>query len=353
MLTNMEILAKSIVDDGQLEARKSLGVKGIELLLLEKDFDDIDKTKEKLVEIARQWEVVALEAPNGITKYPMNPFSADSGVRLSSRNFLSQYADLANSVNVITKNIAYAQFQYIFDEFNDEGRSPEVHRGEQLGMIKEHFEGLQKSSKVNLQVENTTPISQAYGRGTLSHCHTAIRPSDFAQIGVPMALDVIHLSQTCYTWLQAETENDNLFKVNILGVPKYKGKFYLQMTDEDLETVARIKKNVEIMNIKDAITTELIRTIRIYSKMVTKNYGPLIGSLQFANAEVGFGVLPGEDGIETSEGMIDVRRLFSEAIIPAGISYVTPEYHEKSWLVPINQQNAITLVRSLLPRSVE
>ena len=337
----MDILAKAILDSQQIEARKRLGVKGIELLLLDKDFRDLDKTKEALIRIAQEWEIVALEAPDSTKEYRLNPFSADSKTRVSSRDFLLRYVELANSVNNITKNIAYAQFQYIFDGFDDKGRPVEVDRERQLGEIREHYESLRRNSQVELQIENITQINPAYADGSLCHCYTTTRPSDFPIIGTPLALDVIHLAQVLYTWLKTEPtdEDKNIARVKIPGMPQFGGGVYIQMTDEDKKTAERIKKEQKETNLRETITSELVRVIKFYR--------PLIGSLQFANASVGFGAFPGEDGVASDTGLIDLKRVFQEAIIPANVPYVIPEYRETDWLNPLNQQNAIAMVRRL------
>ena len=52
----MGILAKSIIDNTQIESRKSLPVDGIEILLLEKDFQNYKETKEDLIKIAEAYQ---------------------------------------------------------------------------------------------------------------------------------------------------------------------------------------------------------------------------------------------------------------------------------------------------------
>ena len=335
----MEILAKAILDRQQIEARKKLGVKGIELLLLDKDFRNLDKTKEALIQIAKDWEIVALEAPDSTKEYHINPFSADSKTRVSSRDFLLRYVELANTVNDSTNNISYAQFQYLFDGFDDNGKPIEVGRERLLGEIREHYGSLRQNSQVELQIENITQINPAYADGSLCHCYTTIRPSDFQIIGTPLALDIIHLAQVMYTWLKAEPtdEDKNIARVKIPGMSQFGGEVYIQMTDEDKKTAERIKKEEKGTSIREAITSELVRVIKFYR--------PLIGSLQFANAGVGFGAFPGEDGVASDTRVIDLKKDFQEAIIPSDVPYVIPEYRETDWLNPVNQQNAIAMIR--------
>lgn len=335
----MNILAKSILNYGQLEARKRLNTPGVELLLLEKDFQDLTKTKDKLVRIAEEWPIIALEAPDSTKTYPINPFSDDIQVSRSSNDFLLHFVDLANYVNERTGKIAYAQFQYLFDRFGSNGLPKIVDREEQLAKIKDYYEQLRRNSQVKLQIENIIPINPAHADGSLRYCYTTIRPSDFALMDVPMALDVIHLAQTFYTWLKAQDEKDGLCKIKIPALKEFNGGIYIQMSEEDKVIREKIANDVKEVGLREAVTSELIAVIQ--------NYNPLIGSLQFANAEAGFGAFPGEDGVESDEGMINIGRLFREAIIPANVPYVIPEYNEEDYTKPINQQKVIELIQKI------
>ena len=338
----MKILAKSILAL-QMEARKSLDVEGIEILLLEKDFEDLKSTKESLVRVASEWPLVGLEAMDGTSKYGMNPFSANKREAQFSRDLLLRYVDMINELNAKTKNIPYAQFQYLLDKFVKKGkeyRAKPVDKNEQLERIRLHFNGLSSISDIELQLENITQVNPAKD-GSLRHCYTTLHPRDFSSMGIPMALDVIHLAQTLYIWSQATKKDsaNGLYPV-VTRIDGKTTRIYIQMSDYELEIGNRIRGDIKRTGIRNAITSEIVSLIL--------KYGENIGSLQFANAKVGFGAEFGEDGIATSEGMIDLKRLFNEAIILKNIPYVIPEFEEQDYTKPVNQRKAVNMVKDLI-----
>ena len=333
----MKILAKSILDSKQIEARKSLPVDGIEILLLEKDFQNCKKTKEDLTKIAEEWPLIGLEAPDSIRKYPIDPTSTNKNIREFSENFLLRFIDFSNNVNLKTGNVAYLQFQYLFDQLIKKDYIKTTDRKAQLRKIREHYTRLKTRSSIELQIENIIPISPSSSNGTLNYCYTTIRPNDFIETQIPIALDIIHLAQTFYTWYKAKHKFKNYFSLDIKG--KNPITTYIEMTEEDIEIRNRLKRKINEFGIKNAITSELIDTIN--------NCQKIIGSLQFANAKIGYGAIQGEDGILINKGMIDIQRVFIEAIMPKNIPYVIPEYSERDYNNPINQRKSIEIIRKL------
>lgn len=331
----MKILAKSILHEGQIETRKPLNCDGIEILLLGKELDNLRQTRDHLVSLADDFGIIGIEAPDTVRGIPVYPTSDDVAVREHSRAFLEECVALSNQVWEKTGVPVYFQYQYLYDRLNDDGtlaRNPP--RDAELSKVREYHKKLQRMSDVDVQMENTTPLCAGFGQEKRLYSRpVTARMVDFTDMGVPLALDIVHLAETLYTWAQAKRDDKGHFVVD-----SQRGKLYFPAIMQDLDIVgARMKEN---HNISDAITNEIVEWIG-YSGNKYR-----IGSLQFANAQPGFAVSHENEGYEGANGLIDVPRVL-KAIVKADIPYVIPEYREKDYLNPVNQRAAVRLLREI------
>ena len=109
------------------------------------------------------------------------------------------------------------------------------------------------------------------------------------------------------------------------------------MTRRDIETGKRIRGKSDL---RGAITKDIIGDIRKYS--------PIIHSMQFADATLGFGIDPKEAGCWAG-GMIDIPAVLREAVkldVP-----IIPEYHESDYNNPKNQIKIFALAREIVAKA--
>lgn len=326
----MKILAKSALRAGQPEARQSLPVDGIELILLGGEIEHYQQTQNQLLQIAEHFEVIGLEAPCEEQGLVISPLSEDPSIAAASREYLFQCVDLINVISSRTKREAYFQYQHSFGNFNKLGKPLQSYTREELIQQAADFHAqLQKNSDVPIQVENGTPLCIRGGKP--AYVPITTRGEDFADRSIPLALDIAHLAITFYTWSRAQQQRDGLY---LIESPR--GRLWVEMTDKDYDLGRKIRGS---LSLQEAITTEIVDVIRKYSG--------LIGSLQFSNAKPGVGTDDRDEGYAGEAGLLDVPRIFREAIISANIPYVIPEYEETDYLEPIHQREAIAMVRSL------
>lgn len=326
----MKLLAKSILHPGQIAARARLACDGIEILLLGNDFQDIAATKDALIAIAREYPVVGLEAPDSVDGKPVYPLAREPALHHFSREFLSRCVELANELDAKTNAKVYFQYQHLGNRALPDVPVQDGYAFD-LDATVYHHTLLQRSSNVPVQMENITPLCAGFGQEENLYYRTVMaRTSDFADANIPLALDIAHLAETLYTWSQAKQDAHGWH------VATARGKLYFPAADEDIATGVRIARH---SHLETAITDEIIAEIR--------KHAALIGSLQFANAQPGFAIEHDNEGFAGDGGLIDVPRVLKEAVIPAGIPYVIPEYREKDYLDPVNQRAAVDLVRTL------
>jgi hypothetical protein len=326
----MKLLAKSILHPGQIAARRQLKCDGIEILLLGNDFKDISLTKAALRETAQEYPVVGLEAPDSVDGMPVYPLSPDSTIAHFSREFLARCIELAHELTAKTNAEVYFQYQYCGSPAHPNTPFRSDYESD-LEAMANHYSLLQRSSNVPIQMENGTPIAAAYDQEEKLYARTvSARMSDFADTNIPLALDIVHLAETLYTWSQAKQDNCGWF------VETKRGRMYFPAVEEDIATGYRLAKQHDL---RTAITDQIILEI--------KSNADRIGSLQFANAQAGFALEHENEGHAGADGIIDVARVMKEAIIPANIPYVIPEYRETDYLDPVHQRAAARMVREL------
>jgi hypothetical protein len=336
----MHILAKSVLDEKQLASRavlkQELPIKGIEILLRDKDFQDIEKTAKWLIEIGNKYKILGLETGVstiiGGKKIAINPISHDAYTRTIAKQFLARYVSLINNVMEKTSAQVYAQWQLLGEPYGPDRKPSQIlSHSDELKKLQTYHLQLQSQSHAHLQMENGVPINP---NGTPSkpeefyNDFIMTRIEDYRVAGMPAALDVTHLALSLNCWAHSEPQGA-LYKLNTKN-----GTFYFQQTQSDVEAGERIKKAMKNgASLRESITDELIRVVLTHKKE--------IGSLQFADAERGFGTDENEQGYHGTDGLINMQRLFQEAIIPADIPYVIPEYHETDYTNPIHQKKAI------------
>ncbi len=321
----MKLLAKSIVKEDQIEARKDLCKEGIEFLLLGPDVEgkNIGNTLLRIVDANEKYHypVIGLEAPdsNG-PECNIDPISRDSYIQRNSREFLARCVTLSNEVALWTKAKVYFQYQCLFDKYPQVNWPPKIDLEQALDALQEFHHGLQRNSDIQLQMENAIPVDPAYSGSSMHHCFVTTRPSDFERMNIPMAFDVVHYAQSVYVWSKAEPASRDFFAIDADGK-----KYCLQMTDEDKE----IGRSILGKDLKTAMTAEIIR--------VLEKHKSRIGSLQFSDTKIGFGTLQDEAGYDGEYGMIDVPKVI-ECARHTRIPYAIPEYKETNYNNPIIQR---------------
>ncbi len=191
---------------------------------------------------------------------------------------------------------------------------------------------LQASAQVPVQLENTTPVCIVDGRPSYNHHFT--RFSDYQADSLSMALDISHLAITLYGWSKVRKDRSNgCFVDSPLG------RLFPPLTTEDLQVGKRIATSNDVPK---AITDEVIAQIQSHART--------IGSLQFSNARYGVGTDDLDEGYAGTDGLLDMYRILSEVVLHSDIPYVIPEYHERDYLNPVEQQKAVGMVRQLQER---
>ncbi len=326
----MKILAKSALRGTQPEIRRGLAVDGIELVFLGGEIDRYQQTRDEVIHVAEYFAAIGLEAPCEEQGRLISPLSDNHLIAATSKDYLQRCVELINEVHHQTGREAYFQYQHSFAAFNERGKPLSRYPRDELVRKASDFHAqLQKDSDVPLQVESATPICIRGGKPAYVPIMT--RGEDFTDGQISIALDIAHLGITFYTWSKAQQQQDDLY---LIESPR--GRLWVEMADKDHQIGSRIKHS---SSLQDAITAEIIGFI--------KEYSGLIGSLQFSNAKAGVGTDDGDEGYAGEDGLLDVPRIFREAIIPANISYVIPEYQETNYLNPVQQQKAIAMVRGL------
>lgn len=243
---------------------------------------------------------------------------------------------MANDANTVSK-VPYLQYQFIFKPFDDQGNSPRVNLEEKLDKIATYHSALQSGSDVPLQVENCIPINPAFGSGAYTHCPLTIRVEDFTSRKIPLAFDVPHYAQTLHVILKAEHVQDDIYS---LRTPER--TFYIQLTKHDAEKAARMRSDE---NTVDAITRQINTDIRAAESV--------IGSVQFAGCDFGFGINDGPVGSVQGEAgslrneLYDLPKVLAGGIIPIKAPYVVPEFKETDWKLAPNQRAGIELYNQL------
>lgn len=328
----MKILAKSILNPDQLEVRKSLDVDGIEILLLSKDWINKKATETMLKDATKEWKVIALEAPDcfedGSVIIPINPASNDKVTQTKSKDFLKEFVEFANLTKARGITVPYAQFQFTFKQYDQDGHTPRADHQLTIHQLAEFYSELQKNTDIPLQIENSILIGAPLN-SKVFHYHTACNLKDFEDTNILLALDIAHLSQTIHTYTEATKTGE---KYKIIVNKKY---YYLPLSPADIQIRNRIKKRKG--KLEERITAELLYQIATYR--------PQIGSMQFSGAK-GFGFNK-EDAGTSDPGIFDLDQVLSAAI-KADVPYLIPEFLEVNYLNPINQIAAIKMVRSLI-----
>src|SRR3989338_4870717 len=328
----MKILAKSALRADQIAVRKSLAVDGIEIILLSEDMDNYSQALDKLRRAADDFSVVGLEAPCEDKDLVINPISDDIFQSRKSRDYLFRCVDLINGVKQGTDCEAYFQYQYSFDSFDQGKPRHGAARKILLERIVEFHHELQHRSDVPLQIENGTPIG--IRKNQPMYLPVTAGMEEFGEMPIPLALDIAHLAISLYTWSKAVKDGE-LYRV---ATPL--GSLSIEMSDAQSSAGAYIGESFFRGTFtRDTITAIINRFIHIYHD--------LIGSLQFSNAKPGVGTDVHDEGYAGMNGLLDVERVFREAIIPLNIPYVIPEYEEDDYLHPTHQRDAIEMVRRL------
>lgn len=326
----MKILTKSALLPGQPEARKTLPVDGIEIIFLGGELERYDQTRDQLLRLADDFEVIGLEAPCDERGLIINPLNENVEGTLS-RSYLSTCIQLANELQKLSRKEVYFQYQYSFENIDENGKPiQQYNRSQLLEQIAHFHRELEREADISVQIENGTPIGMR--RGKPAYIPVMTQGEDFAVGDIPLALDITHLAITLYTWSRAEESANGLYRI-----PSPRGSIWLPLSASELQIGARIRASSYI---QDAITSEVIAQIQ--------NYASRIGSLQFSNAKPGVGTDEADEGYAGTDGLLDVPRVFKEAIIPANIPSVIPEYTERDYLKPTNQKVAIEMVRRLM-----
>jgi len=95
------------------------------------------------------------------------------------------------------------------------------------------------------------------------------------------------------------------------------------------------------------IGASMIREEFLDLRDISVEYSSFIGSLQFSNAKAGVGTSDDDEGYAGEDGLLDIPRIFREAIIPVDVPYLIPEYQETNYGNPVHQQKVIAMVRDL------
>ena len=328
----MKILAKSALRQGQPAARQSLPVDGIEILFLGGEVEQRQHTINKLTELADHFQVVAVEAPCVESGKVISPLAHDKILAAASQDYLKKCIDILNEVHFRTKREMYFQYQHSFEAFGPNGKPSREYHPSLIPHLAAFHQQLKRNSNIPLQVENGTPIG--IRQGVPAYVPVTARLHDFVQAGLPIALDITHLAITLYSFSCARSKSNGLF---LLGSPV--GSLYIEMNRQDQEKGARIRSS---SSIQEAITSEVIHQIH--------QYKPFIQSLQFSNAKAGVGTDDADEGYAGTDGLLNIPRVFQEAILPLNIPYVIPEYTEQNYNRPVNQQLAIEMVRRLMSK---
>lgn len=326
----MKILAKSALRDGQPESRKSLPVDGIEIIFLGGEVERRKETIEKLIALTDNFPILGVEAPCEEQGLVISPLAENKGIAAASRDYLSICVEIINEAHQRTRKEMYFQYQHSFEPFNQDGKPARYYHQKMIQQLATFHHGLEKNSDIPLHVENGTPIGIRASQP--AYVPVTARLHDFVQAALPIALDITHLAITLYSWSQAERSRGGLYRI-----PTPSGALYIEMKESEAQIGQRIR---ESSSIQESITLEVIR--QIYQ------CGPFIHSLQFANAKRGVGTDDHDEGYAGTDGLLDIPRIFQEAIIPLNIPYVIPEYTERDYNNPTNQQQAIEMVRALM-----
>ncbi len=328
----MKLLAKSIVNAGQIEARKGLNANGIEFLLLDGDINNPHALQE-LVLAGINYKIVGIEAPDSFEGMPVDPTADDVSIRKKSSDFLRRCLDLADTVASRTHATVYFQFQFLFNNpFDKNGRSARVDRARKLDQVRVFYDRLTADADVNVQLENTIPVDPAYKHDRKYHCFVTIRPQDFVDTRIPIAFDIAHYAQTLNIWANAKKMPDGRFCLETEGK-----RFYIDMTDRDAELGSLVRAEAAKSGLKTAITKQIISALN-FPKLA-------IGSVQFSDVKPGFGVCNTEAGYHGEGGMIDVGRVMRE--VADRHTPLIPEYHEADYNNPVVQRAVFAELRRL------
>ncbi|MBU0516342.1 MAG: sugar phosphate isomerase/epimerase [Proteobacteria bacterium] len=306
------VLAKALLARDQLEARRGLPADGLEALLVGRPLDE-----DLLRFCADHWDPFTLEVGDRLAPgVPVDPLSADPGIRARSRARIESALDAAESFGAAAMTVHLVAGAAILAA--DE--PPLVQdRDAALAEAKKYYGSLGS----RLVVENILPVD-FIGGSRVAHGPVGRMMDDFGAVGLPVCLDTAHLGAA----LMAARES--MVRGRAVSVATDEGVYAAVFGPAEAEAGSRHQG----LDLSEAVVREALRLAPGQTAHVH------VGNVQ------GFG--PDCDGRQ--DGELDLDRVVGR-LIELGPRFLIPELWEADYVAYERNAGLIERLQELVGRT--
>jgi len=358
----MKILRKSAANLDQLRARMKIPGEGYEILLLPSQLtkQNLEATYNGLKQFLQETpdEHFGLELSDvSVNSYPyfddrflVNPISRYRSVRERSQRCIREISE--KIAPLFSGKHLYIQFQATGDRYDPGFMPSKDEKREMCRELSDFARSLEDATGATIMMENQNRMCTSFyfPGGLMYNTVIGTRLGDWSEfkLGFPPVFDTAHDGLDKYTIGQGILYPD--------GVPTEIGRFSINVAEDERGFGEKLAQLIETLDktgswfgkrkteeeIRKLVTDKMIEEMRTYRELL-KN-----GVVHFNNCNfVGVETKDEEGKADFSQDLIDMGRVLS-VIKEINPVYMLAEVSEKDYLHPVNQEETLRRIRSMI-----